>query len=145
MTVFLDTSVLIAAFLSPEGGSAKILELCEAGLIKVFISKDVIREIEEVSTRKFPELKEHFRELLQVAKIKVLQKIKPSTLKLARKWISHQADAKILAAAKQIPQVILVTLDIRHFIKDINVRKKSGIKIVTPADFLQNFVRSLYS
>lgn len=145
MTVFLDTSVLIAASLSPEGGSAKILELCEAGLVKVFISKDVVREIEEVSARKFPELRVHFRKLFKITKIKVLQKIRPSVLKLAQKWISHRADAKILAAAKQIPNAILITLDIRHFIRDINVCKKSGIKIMTPADFLQNFARSLYS
>lgn len=145
MTVFLDTSVLISAFLSSQGGSAKILGLCEAGLIKVFISKDVIREIEEISARKFPELKAHLKKLLITAKIQVLQKIKPSILKLAQKWISHQADIKILAAAKQIPDTILVTLDIRHFIRDTNVSKKSGIKIMTPADFLQNFARSLYS
>lgn len=145
MTVFLDTSVLIAAFLSPEGGSAKILELCEARLIKVFISKDVVREIEEVSAKKFPELKQHFKKLLKTADIKILQKVKPLFLKLALKWISYQADAKILAAAKQISNAILITLDIRHFIYDINVSKKSGVKIMTPADFLQNFARNLYS
>lgn len=139
MKIFLDSSVLIAAFLSPEGGSAQILEFCEAGLLQGNISLDVLREIKEVVKRKLPEIHPQIQKIIRSSSLKVIGKIRPSLLKKSRGWIADPGDAKILAAAKQGGIQYLITLDLRHFIKDPRVAEKSGLKILTPGDFLKMF------
>lgn len=143
MKIFLDTSVIIAALLSPEGGSAQIVKFCEAKLLQGFISSDVERELFEVVQRKFPEALPYARQLLKIAKLKTVKKIKPSLLRRALPWIGHPQDAKILAAAAQAEVDYLTTLDIRHFLKDPAVAQKSNLKICTPGDFLKIFRGSL--
>ena len=139
MKIFLDSSVLIAAFLSPEGGSAQILEFCEAGLLQGNISRDVIREIEEVVARKLPEIRSKIQKIIRFSALKIIGKIRPALLKKSKGWIADPGDAKILAAAKQNDVQYLITLDLRHFIKDPRVAEKSGLKILTPGDFLKMF------
>ncbi len=139
MKIFLDSSVIIAALLSEKGGSAKIVKLCEAKLLKIYISEDVIKEIEEVLGRKMPEAKPLFKKLLVFAHFKKVT-VTVSHIKRAKAWISDENDAKILAAAKQSKVDYLITLDINDFIRDSSVSRKSGLVIVTPADFLQKVI-----
>lgn len=143
MKVFLDSSVIIAALLSPEGGSAQIFEFCEAGVLKGYISKDVKKECEEVIKRKFPEAETDFKKLLKIVHLKLMKNVKPTFLRNAKSWISHPKDSKILAAAKQAEVNYLLTLDIKHFIKDPHVSEKANIKILTPGDFLKIFRKEL--
>lgn len=139
MKVFLDTSVLVAALLSPEGGSAQIVEFCEAKLFQGVISSDVDRELMEVIRRKFPEVELHAKKILKAAHLKIIKKTAPTFLKKASRWIEYLNDAKILAAAKQGKTDYLITLDIRHFLKDPKIAQKAGMKISTPGDFLKIF------
>lgn len=142
MKIFLDSSVIIAALLSPQGGSGRILELCEAKIIKGIISKDVVREIQEAIERKLPELKSSFKKLLKISRLRTIKQIKSSWRHKAKRWISYEKDALILAGAKQANVDFLLTLDLKHFIKDQTVAQKSGLKIYTPGDFL-NILRML--
>ena len=141
MKVFFDSSVIIAALLSPDGSSAKILGMCEAGLVKGFISNQVKEEIEKVIVRKFPEFMKFFRAILKISKLKIVKNPGMVRIKEARRWIADVNDAPILAAAKMANIDALLTLDIRHFIKDERVMKKSGLSIMTPADFLKGFIK----
>ena len=52
LKVFLDSSVVFAAVLSPTGGARKLFQLGEAGLLRLFIGPNVLRECEEVVRRK---------------------------------------------------------------------------------------------
>lgn len=140
--IFLDTSVIIAALLSPEGGSAQIATFCEAKLLQGFVSSDVKKELTEVIQKKFPEAKSNIDKLLQIMHLKTVKKLKPALFKKALKWISHHNDAKILAAAVQSETDYLLTLDIRHFLKNPAVAQKSNLKICTPGNFLQIFRNS---
>lgn len=142
MKIFLDSSVIIAALLSPQGGSGRILELCEAKIIKGIISQDVVREIQEVIERKLPTLKSSFKKLLKISRLTIIKKVKPSWQNKAKRWIPYEKDAFILAAAKQTNADFLLTLDLKHFIKDQTVAQKSDIKIYTPGDFL-NILRTM--
>lgn len=139
MKVFLDSSVIIAALLSPDGGSAQILEFCEAGILKGYISTDIKRECENVVKRKFPEAEANLGKLIKISRLKITKKIKPNLLRYAKDWIEYLQDSKILAAAKQTEVDYLLTLDIKHFIKDSGVSGKAHIKIFTPGDFLKLF------
>lgn len=139
--IFIDSSVIVAAMFSSEGGSSKILALCEAGLLEGNISKHVTDEVGEVLKRKLPEMTEDFENLLKLANLKVLKKVKEAEIARAKDWISDKNDVPILAAAKQLNVDVLITLDIRHFIKDGGVSKKSGLRILTPGEFLKGFVK----
>ena len=139
--VFIDSSVIIAGLISDEGGSAKILALCESGVVEGWISDKVIEEINEVIARKFPELNIHFKKVVKIAKLKMVKNLNKKLVKEAEEWISDSNDAPILAAAKFAKVDVLLTLDIRHFIRDVEVTKKSKLQIMTPGEFLQGFVK----
>lgn len=130
---------MIAALLSVDGGSAKILGLCEAGIFEGCVSDKVIEEIERNIANKFPELKPYFDKVFKIAKLRTINIKNKDLIKIAEKWISDKNDAPILAAAKLSKVDVLITLDVRHFIRDLNVSKKSGLKIMTPGEFLQGF------
>jgi predicted nucleic acid-binding protein len=54
--VFIDTSVLIAGLASVTGGSATVLDLGEAGVIKLVISRQVLVEADRNVTAKISSL-----------------------------------------------------------------------------------------
>lgn len=137
MKIFLDSSVIIAALLSETGGSAKIMSLCETGLFEGYISQEVIKEIHTVLQRKLPGALPLFEKLIFSSKCKKITLKKSAKTKEAQKWIRDPFDVHVLLAAKQIPADYLITLDIKHFIRDPEVAKKSGLIILTPGDFLQ--------
>ena len=137
--IFIDSSVIIAALLSSDGGSAKIFKFCEAGIAEGWISNTVIEEVDRNIKRKFPELKLYFYKLLKVAGIRISKNPSKNMIREAEAWIKDRYDAPILAAAKLAKVDVVLTLDIRHFIKDTDVAKKSGMQIMTPGEFLNGF------
>lgn len=136
MKLFLDSSVLLAALWSETGGSAKILALCEAKMVEGYISNTVIEEVQRVLARKAPEILPIFKKLLKVTQLKIVHDVTPHRIEQAKKWIKDPNDAPILAAAKKERVDALITLDLKDFIRDPNVSLKSGLKIYTPGDFL---------
>lgn len=125
--------------ISSEGASRQVLTLCEAATLEAIISDKVIEEIKRVVKIKLPEIQTDLDELLTRVKFKIIKKIPADLLRKACDWISDPNDVPILAAAKSGDVDVLLTLDIRHFIRDQNVSKKSGLKIMTPGEFLQGF------
>ena len=61
--VFFDTSVYIAALLSPTGAAGELVRLAEAGVIRMVVSEEVITEADRVLSAKFPELIQENRKL----------------------------------------------------------------------------------
>lgn len=139
--IFIDSSVIIAGLISAEGGSAKVLSLCESGIIEGWISRQVVDEVEKTMKNKAPYLCVHFEKLKIKAKLKILEKVKNKNLLSAKSWIMYKNDVPILAAAKDLNVDVLLTLDLRHFIKDPMVSKKSGLIIMTPGNFLKGFLK----
>lgn len=137
MKVFIDSSVIIASLLSATGGSTLAILFCETKMIDGFISPEVVKEIKLVIERKFPEKKKQFEKILTETNLRSIKLKDKKLITRAKKWIKDPNDAPILAAAKQANVDYLITLDIRHFIKDPNVTKKSGMRILTPGDFLE--------
>ncbi len=143
MKVFFDSSVVIAALFSDTGASGTIITFCEPKLIEGFISDGVVDEIKAVLKRRFPEATDLFNEFLKISKLKIITVKPKSRITAAKKWIKDPNDAKILAAAKQIGVDYLLTLDIKHFIRDANVAKVTGLNILTPGDFLNTVFRAM--
>ena len=61
--IFFDTSVYIAALLSPCGAAGELARLAETGVIRMVVSEEVIVEADRVLAVKFPELVQENRRL----------------------------------------------------------------------------------
>lgn len=135
--IFVDTSVLIAGLASSVGASGAVLDLCEAEVIQMVISRQVIVEADRNFSAKLPRLVDRFRQFMQNLKPLMVEDPKRSTIKEASGIVGRK-DAPILAAARESKADFLVTLDKKHFLSP-RARKKVGIKVVTPAEFLRIF------
>lgn len=115
--VFLDTSVLFAAILSPQGGSRLVLKLGEAGLISVFVGRTVLAEANDVVTRKAPRTRPLLAVLLDAAGVEVGPASSRKHLASARRFVAHDGDAAVLAEALAAEADWLLTHDKRHLLR----------------------------
>ena len=138
--VFLDSSVLIAAILSPTGGSAYILSNFHS-LVSFQINEYVFREVERILKSKFSSrlsLHNSFFLLLGVAGIEVVPNPSKQQVLKAFKWIS-QNDAPILASAL-LSSDYLLTLDNEFFgnkVMKLAQQKRRMLLIVKPREFIE--------
>jgi len=132
--IFFDTSVYIAALLSPNGAAGELVRLAEAGVIRMIVSEEVIVEADRVLAEKFPELVQESRKLWQhlhpeIAPNPQASQIKPFLTKLPK------ADASILCAAHLAKVSVFVTWNTRDFMVP-GVSSLVDFPIVVPADCL---------
>lgn len=135
--VFLDTSALLAGIISTTGAAREVLRLCEAGIVDVFLSRQVLVEADRNLSEKLPALVEDFRDFMRKMAPVLLDDPSPKEVFRASRVIHHK-DAPILAAAIRADVDYLVTWNTRHFHKQ-SVMKAVRFKIVTPGDFLVEF------
>lgn len=140
--VFLDTSALIAGLLSPTGSAHEVLRLCEAGVVELILSRQVLVEADRNLTAKLPGLLDAYQLFLRQLSPHIVEDPNPDAVKEAARVI-HRHDAPILVAAMNAQVDFLVTWNTRHFHKPA-VRVFAGFPVVTPAEFLTEFRRSLF-
>lgn len=134
--VFLDTSVIFAAVLSPEGGARMVLCLGESGLIHLWIGRRVLRECESVIRRKAAHTLPDLALLLDVANIQIGAEADETSLTRARRLVAYPPDALVLAEAIQVRPDWFLTHDHQHF---LNISTDVPFRIGTPGDFLTWF------
>jgi predicted nucleic acid-binding protein len=143
LKIFLDTSVLFSAVLSPTGGARKLFHLAEAGLLQLIVGPAVLREADEVVRRKAPASLPLFAQLLEAEKVETSSAPTPKQIESARSLVAYTPDAYVLAEAIRAEVDWFVTHDKEYFIK-----AKMGIslsfEIGTPGDFLQKFKDEFY-
>lgn len=135
--VFFDTSVYIAALLSPTGAAGESVRLAEAGVIRMIVSEEVITEADRVLAEKFPELVQESRNLWkhlnpEMAPNPAANQIKPFLAKL------HRGDALILCSAHLVKVSAFVTWNTRDFMTP-SVSSLVDFPILVPADCLVLF------
>lgn len=135
--VFLDSSILITAVLSPQGGSFYMLTQLNKEY-EFQINEYVLEEITRVLATKFnnqPDLKTNLYLLLGVAAIRVLPNPTPKQIKNLNKVLNKE-DAPILASALEHGS-FLVTLDNDFFTKSaVELSQKRNLKILKPREFI---------
>jgi putative PIN family toxin of toxin-antitoxin system len=134
LRVFLDSSALIAGCISSTGGAQAILDLAEAGVLQVMISRQVQEECERTLTNKAARALPVFRQILTSVQPEIQPDPSADQVKAAVSVIDTK-DAPILAVAMASSADYVVTVDRKHFLAP-NVAQQSGLRIGTPGDFL---------
>ena len=137
--VFIDTNVLIAGVHSVSGASATILDLCEAQVLRMVVSRQVLIEADRNFTAKFPQWVGPFRQFMHNLAPLMIEDPKPESVEKAATIVDRK-DAPILAAAQNANADFLITSDKRHFLNP-KTRQKVILKVVSPIEFLQSFER----
>jgi predicted nucleic acid-binding protein len=134
--VFLDTSVVFAAILSPEGGSRKLFRLAETGLLHLIVGPNVLRECEEVVRLKKPSSTPLLAQLLATSRTETSLAPTARQIKMAKTYVHYSPDAYVLAEAIQAKPDWFVTHDKEHFLKQ---REKITLsfEIGSPGDLIQ--------
>ena len=139
--VFVDTSVLISGLVSLTGASGGVLDLCEAEVIQMVISRQVLVEADRNFSAKLPRLLNRFRQFVRDLKPLMLDDLSPGLVEKAAVLVGRK-DASILAAAQEGQVNYLITLDKKHFLSSRG-EKDMQVNVVTPSEFLRIF-ESLY-
>lgn len=140
MKVFLDANVYFAGALSAQGGSAMVLKLAKMGRIELFASHLVLLEAERNLAQKAgPKILEKFHHDLQQISIHI---IPGPGEKILTKYhgVINAKDVPVLAAAAEAGVDYLVTLDRKHFLRPEVLSYASKLKILTPGEFLREFL-----
>jgi len=134
--LFIDSSALLSGLNSPAGAAGIILSAFTAGDFFIFISDQIIEEVQRNIQTKFPLLKERFLSFL-LTKPEIIKKPTLKEIRRAYKLILS-GDAPILAAAIKAKPDFLITWDIKHFLKKEVVLNAPFI-ICTPKEFIQKY------
>ena len=136
--IFLDTSVIFAAVLSPTGGARKLFLLGESGLMQLVVGPTVLRECQEVVQRKSPASLPTLAQLMASASLETSQAPTKKQIDTAEAYVQYVPDTRVLAEAILAKPDWFVTHDKEHFIKH---RSKINLpfEIGTPGDVLQWF------
>lgn len=136
--VFLDTSALFSGIWSSVGGARMILKLGEAGAIQLFVSQQVLTEIETALRAKAAHNLGALAILLDRSRVQIISSAE-SHLKIAQSLVSHPGDAQVLAAVYDSQVDYFVTLDRKHFLDNLELRENLPCPMGTPGDFLTWF------
>jgi len=134
--LFLDSSVLFAGVVSPDGAARALLLLAEAGLVTVTVSEQVVAETERAVARKVPQALAYYREALRSTGLRIVHDPSPEEVEAHKDIIAHRTDVPIVVAAMRADVDYLVTFNRRHFIDDPSVAIRSGLRIGVPGDAL---------
>ncbi len=136
LRVFLDTSVIFAAVLSPTGGARKVFELGEAGLLNLVLGPTVLREAETVVRRKAPKTLPILAQLLDTVRVDTTGVPAQAQMDAAREIVQYPSDSLVLAEAMNSDPDWFITHDKAHFLKKKQETNLS-FRIGTPGDLLQ--------
>jgi putative PIN family toxin of toxin-antitoxin system len=137
--VFLDSSVVIAAILSSQGGSFYVLEtFCET--VSFYINEYILTEVLEVLSRKFKnqKLETTLFLLLGLAKVNVLPNPRPKTVSSCI-GIVEEKDAPVLAGAIEEDVHWLLSLD-KPLLR--SAKGKVPFDVCAPGEFIQRYQHS---
>lgn len=136
--IYLDASVIIAAMLSPTGGSAKLIQFVRLGAVAGITSQTAIAEIEE-NALKIGKTSSETRQFIFNNRIIVRKRIN-KTEEEPYQGLVEEEDIHIVAGAKLTKCDYLVTLDKKHLLKDEVKKLVKPLKVVNPKEYLEKVV-----
>ncbi len=135
--IFLDTNVIFSGLYSKQGAPGRILKLFVLGNIEILISRQVLDELIVTIRHKFPQGLPDLERFLLNTPPEIIVDPGPEVIKPWRSVLSI-GDAAILSAAVQSGPDYFVTCD-NHFLESPEMTMETGLKIITPGEFLRIF------
>lgn len=141
MRVFFDASVIIAALLSPTGGSALLLQFIKTDTIVGITSQTVIEEIiEDHKLNKLHKTREEIEKFIAESGLLVSEAITLDEIKPYQNLIDED-DAHLIAGANLTKCSHLVSFDKKHVLHEDVVKRFSPLIIVNPKGILEELVK----
>lgn len=138
--LFLDTSVVIAAVFSRNGGSRAIFDLAREGWLQPVITKTGVLEAYKKIQRTYGQSELIvLQNLLTDFQSDIKPSPAPADLEKYNHLIDDQDDRHILAGAVNHKVEYLITLDKKHFFTEKLAKANLGFSICTPGMFLSEF------
>ena len=137
MRVVVDTNVLVGALLSPHGPSAVIIGLCLARTLTPLVDDRLLDEYEEVLRRRDFDFDPADVSLLLERWRRVAVATTAAPLPGGTKGLPDQDDVAFLEVAFSGRAEALITSNLRHYPE----RRRHDVVVVTPIDFVQQFLR----
>ena len=137
--VFLDTSTILAGIRSITGGSRAILKLGEESHVRLFISQDVLAELDDNIREVAPNQLINVAALLEVSGVEIVEPPDITTVQMCNQFLQYGDDAVVLAAAIVAQVDYFITLDRQHLLGNRLIPSLIQVAIVSPADFLARF------
>lgn len=132
--VFFNASVIIAGFISVNGGSAKLLRYVKENKIKGIISEIIYDEVVRKSQKTGLSTNEIKRKLFLI--FDNIKKVPDANLvKKFNSFIIDLGDSHVLASSFEAKADFLVTLDKKHLL--ILDKKIKGLRIVSPKQLIE--------
>ncbi|HJV36356.1 PIN domain-containing protein [Geomonas sp.] len=139
MKLFLDANVIFTAAYSPNGVSARLFALAEAGFCSLCSSAYAIDEAKRNLLLKTPSKVSHLSHLLPF--ITIIPEPSNQSFQHAMNFSLPAKDAPIMAAAILFAADILVTGDTRDF-GHLFGKTVEGVIVLRPRDALEHLLKS---
>lgn len=140
MKVFFDASVIIAALLSPTGGSSLLLTYIKVGETIGITSQTVIEEVlEEDKFEKLQKSKEEIEAFIAQSGLFVREYISLQDIEPYQDTVDVE-DAHLIAGANLTKCMYLVTLDKKHLLRPEVKERFLPLHIVSPKELLEEII-----
>jgi predicted nucleic acid-binding protein len=135
MRIFLDANVLFSGLYSNKGAPSAIIARFTASEFEIIISEQVLQEVIAAFNEKSPATLALLDLLLNDLPPEIVPDPNPLSV-LKWKGCLSLDDAVIMAAAEFAQPDFFITGD-KHFLRNPTLSAMAGIRIVTPAQFLE--------
>lgn len=139
MRVYFDASVLIAALLSPSGGSALLLKYVKSKRLIGITSQTALEEIFD-KTEKLKRSKDEVEQFIADSSLLVRENIAIEEINSYQNVV-YREDAHLIAGAFLTKSTYLVTLDKKHLLREEVQNKFPSLQILSPKDLLEKIVK----
>lgn len=138
--VFFDASIIIAALLSPTGGSSLLFQYIKVGKIIGLTSQTVIEEtLEEDKPQKIKKSKEEIEHFIAQSGLLIRESITIEEIAPYKDLVDVE-DAHLIAGANLTKCSYLVTLDKKHVLREDIQQRFLPLKIVSPKELLEEII-----
>lgn len=139
--VFIDSSVFIAAAISPSGSARELLFLGLNKELVLSVSSLVLEETERNLSKKAPQALTAFRLVEATANLGVVEPSRAQVLRAAR--VVDIKDAPIVAGAVRARAEYLATYDRRHLLSArAEIQAAFGVTTATPDEVISGGTRT---
>ena len=142
--IFVDSNVLIEGLFAPWSASRAILILARVSGLRLILSPYVEQEVERALLARLAadeesgsQLIDDYAKALRLLAPERTDRITRDEFKAHQSWIRHVNDVPVLVTAIKAKPDWLLTSNVEHF--DAEVSARSGLRILTPKEFLDRW------